>query len=75
MKREIRHFHVVVVQKREQKCTKKRDARAKLCFAYKTFFLRSRCRPRRWIFKSLLSQLNSRLLLVKLSVVMSFCRS
>ena len=32
IKREIRHFHVVVVQKREQKCIKKRDARAKLLF-------------------------------------------
>ena len=32
IKREIRHFHVVVVQKREKKCTKKRDARAKLMF-------------------------------------------
>ena len=32
IKREIRHFHVVVVQKRAKKCTKKRDARAKLLF-------------------------------------------
>ena len=31
-KREIRHFHVVVVQKRAKKCTKERDARAKLLF-------------------------------------------
>ena len=38
-KREIRNFHVVVVQKRAKKCTKKRDARAKLLFAYKTYFL------------------------------------
>ena len=28
-KREIRHFHVVVVQRRAKKCTKRRDARAK----------------------------------------------
>ena len=33
--REIRHFHVVVVQKRAKKCTKKRDVRASCCFAYK----------------------------------------
>ena len=32
IKREIRHFHVVVVQKRAKKCTNKRDARAKLLF-------------------------------------------
>ena len=32
IKREIRHFHVVVVQKRVKKCTKKRDARVKLLF-------------------------------------------
>ena len=32
VKREIRYFHVVVVQKRAKKCTKKRDARAKLLF-------------------------------------------
>ena len=31
-KREIRHFDVVVVQDGEQKCTKKRNARAKLLF-------------------------------------------
>ena len=30
IEREIRHFHVVVVQKTGKKCTKKRDARAKL---------------------------------------------
>ena len=29
---EIRHFHVVVVQKRAKKCIKKRGARAKLLF-------------------------------------------
>ena len=32
IKREIGHFHVVVVQKRAKKCTKKGDARAKLLF-------------------------------------------
>ena len=32
IEREIRHFHVVVVQKRAKKCTKKRDARAKVLF-------------------------------------------
>ena len=32
IKSEIRHFHVVVVQKRAKKCTKKRDAREKLLF-------------------------------------------
>ena len=46
IKREIRHFHVEVVQ-----CTEKRDARAKLLFCLLSllFFYRSRCRrqPRR----------------------------
>ena len=37
IEREIRHFHVVGVQKRAKKCTKKRDARAKMLFACKTF--------------------------------------
>ena len=32
VKREIRHVHVVVVQKRAEKFTKNRDARAKLLF-------------------------------------------
>ena len=32
IKREIRHVHVVVVQKRAEKCTKKHGARAKLLF-------------------------------------------
>ena len=31
-KREIRHFHVVVVQRRQRNVQKKRDARAKLFF-------------------------------------------
>ena len=35
IKREIRHFHVVVVQKRVKKCTEKRDALAKLLFCLK----------------------------------------
>ena len=40
LKREIRHFHVVVVQKREKKCTNKCDAREKLlfCLYYLLFF-------------------------------------
>ena len=29
-KHEIRHFHLVVVHRRQRECTKKRDARAKL---------------------------------------------
>ena len=34
IKLEIRHCYVVVVQKRAKKCTKKRDARAKLLFCF-----------------------------------------
>ena len=49
IKCEIRHFHVVVMQKRAKKCTKKRDAHAKLLFWLWNllFFWRSRHRPRR----------------------------
>ena len=35
VKREIRHFHVVVEQKRAEKCTKKHGARAKFCLLIK----------------------------------------
>ena len=38
-KREIRHSHVVVVQRRARKCTKKCDARAKLLFSLSNLFL------------------------------------
>ena len=57
IKLEIRHCYVVVVQKRAKKCTKKREARAKLlfCFWNLLLFLRSRCRLRRWILKSLIT--------------------
>ena len=42
VKRETRWFHVVVVQERQRKCTKKRDARAKLLFcAFAPFSLPS----------------------------------
>ena len=37
IKHEIRHFYVVVVQKRERNVQKKCDARAKLLFSYKTY--------------------------------------
>ena len=47
IKREIRTFHDEVLQ--QQKCTKKRDARAKLLFCLLNLFLfcRSHCRRRR----------------------------
>ena len=48
-KHEVRHFHVVVVQKQQtEKCTKKRDARANLlfCSINLLLFSRSRCRRR-----------------------------
>ena len=38
LKREIRHFSRRSRAKTGKKCTKKRDARAKLLFAYKTFW-------------------------------------
>ena len=49
-KREIRHFHVVVVQRRLRNVQKKRDALPKLLFCLSKpipFFFLSRCRRRR----------------------------
>ena len=37
IEREIRHFHVVVVQKRAKKCTKSVMHVQRCCFAYKTY--------------------------------------
>ena len=56
VKREIMHFHVVVVQWR-QEMYKKRDARAKLLFwlLNLSLFWHPRCRRRRRILRSLLS--------------------
>ena len=78
IKREIRHFHVVVVQKRAKKCTEKRDALAKLLFCLKPIvfccccccffvfcFWRSRSRPRRWNLKCLMTLIYARSLLGK----------
>ena len=53
----MKHFHVVVVQKRVKKCTNEHDARAKLLFWLENLFFvfeRSRRRPRRWILKPLM---------------------
>ena len=55
IKREIRHFHVVVVQKRERKVLKRVMHVRGCCFAYMLFFRRSRCRPRRWNLTSLIA--------------------
>ena len=52
-KREIRHFHVLVVQKRERNVQK--SGKLLFCLLNLLFFLPSRCRPRRWILKSLMS--------------------
>ena len=41
-KREIRHLHDVVMQKRAKKCTNKRDARAKLLFLIIAYYFFSR---------------------------------
>ena len=57
-KREMRHFHVVVVQRRQRNVQKKRDARAKLLFCQSKpiafFFCRSRCRRCRRCLSSLM---------------------
>ena len=56
-KREIRHFHVVVVQWRQRNVQKRRDARAELLFCQPNLllFCRSRWRHRRHCLSSLLS--------------------
>ena len=57
-KREIRHFHVVVVQVTVKECTKKRDARKKSCCLAnlnQLLFCRSRWRRRRRCLVSSLS--------------------
>ena len=54
-----RHFHVVVVQKRAKKCTKKVWCKCKVVVFLNIkpiVFWRSRRRPRRWILKSLLPE-------------------
>ena len=65
IKREIRHFHVVVVQKRKRNVQKSVMHMRSLSFANWTycFFGRSRCRPRCWILKSLIKQLIPTILL------------
>ena len=57
LKREIRHFHVEVVQKQERNVQKNVMHVQSCCLLIKpfVFFSRSRCRPRRWILKSLIS--------------------
>ena len=47
-KSEFWHFHIVVAQRRANKCTKKRDAHAKLlfCLSNLLLFCRSCCYPR-----------------------------
>ena len=55
-KREISQFHFVVVQQRQINVQKKRDARAKFCFANLKLLLliRSRCRSRLLCLSSLI---------------------
>ena len=56
MKREIRHFHVVVVHRREQKCSKIVMHVQSCCFANLNLlvFCRSCCRLRRCCLSSLI---------------------
>ena len=56
IKRQIRRFHVVVVQWTSKKCTKKRDARAELLFwsLNLLFFWSRRCGRHRSCLSSLM---------------------
>ena len=58
IKRQIRSFHVVVVQWTSKKCTKKRDARAELLFwsLNLLFFWSRRCGRRRGCLSSLITR-------------------
>ena len=57
LKRQIRHFQVLVMQKRAKKCTNKVSVMhvQSCCFAYRLPVESSRCRPRRLVLKSLIS--------------------
>ena len=76
IKRQIRRFHVVVVQLTSRKCTKKRDARAKLLFwslIKPIVFWSRRCGPRRRrsCLSSLMSTINDILAAVSLQTALS----
>ena len=76
IKRQIRRFHVVVVQLTSKKCTKKRDARAQLLFwsLIKPIVFWSRrcgCRRRRSCLSSLMSTINDILAAVSLQTALS----
>ena len=75
IKRQIRRFHVVVVQLTSKKCTKKRDARAELLFwsLIKPIVFWSRrcgCRRRRSCLSSLMSTINDILAAVSLQTAL-----
>ena len=62
IKRKIRHFHVVVVQKQERNVQNSVMHVRSCCLGLlnQLFFWRSCCRPRRWILKSLLYKANGK---------------
>ena len=63
IKREIRHFHIVVVQKRQRNVQKSVMHVQSCCFAYWTYclfvFLTFSLRSCRWILKSLFTVIHS----------------
>ena len=66
IKRQIRRFHVVVVQWTSKKCTKKRDACAKLLFwSLNLFFFEVVVVCRRSFLSSLLSTNGNKLMRVQ----------
>ena len=76
IKRQIRKFHVVVVQWTSKKCTEKRDTRAELLFwsLIKPIVFWSRrcgCRRRRSCLSSLMSTINDILAAVSLQTALS----
>ena len=76
IKRQIRRFHVVVVQLTSKKCIKKRDARAELLFwslIKPIVFESRRCgrRRRRSCLSSLMSTINDILAAVSLQTALS----
>ena len=74
IKRQIRRFHVVVVQLTSKKCTKKRDAREELLFwslIKPVVFWSRRCGRRRSCLSSLMLKINDILAAVSLLTALS----
>ena len=76
IKREIRRFHVVVVQRTSKKCTKMRDARAELLFwslnlLFFLLFLSRRWGCRRPCIRSLIISNNNIIMMIRIITIIN----